>query len=111
MNIEYKGNVLYIKAPSVLTKNKINNFESKIIPLILCLNIKYVTINLENIDLIDKKGVNSIIKISEIVNRNNGKVVLCDLNDYIKSIFKNTDVYDYCFKSKNYKSSLEVFKI
>ena len=111
MNIEYKDNVLYIKAPNVLVGDKTIDFESKIIPIVLCLNIRYITISLEDIDFIDKKGVNSIIKLSQLVGKNNGKVVLCNLNDYIKSSFKKTDIFDYCFKSKNYKSSLEVFKI
>lgn len=110
-DIEYKNNILYVKAPCVLVGNKTNKFESLVIPLILNLNAKYVTIGLKDVDLIDKKGVNSLIKMSTIVNKNKGKLVLCELNEYVKQYFKNTDIFDYCFKSKDFKSSVEVFKI
>ena len=110
-DINYKRNILYIKLDGVLVGNKIEKFESEVIPIILGLNVKYVTINLSNIDLIDKRGIDSIIKISSIINRFKGKLVLCSLNDYVKENFKHSDIFDYCFKSKNEKTSKEVFKI
>jgi len=110
-NIDFKNNVLYIKVDGVLVGNKIEMFESEIIPIILGLGAKNVMINLSNVDLIDKRGINSIIKVSNVVNKFKGKVVLCDINKYINSRFKHSDIFDYCFKSKNEKSSLEVFKI
>ena len=110
-SIDYKKNILYIKVDGVLVGNKINLFESEVIPIILGLNAKYVTINLSNVELIDRRGINSIIKISNVVNRFNGKLVLCSLNNYIKDNFKHSDIFDYCFKSKNENTSKEVFKI
>ena len=110
-DINYIDDILYIKLDGVLVGNKIEQFESEVIPIIFSLKCDKVTINLSQIDLIDKRGINSIIKISNIVNRFKGKVVLCDLNDYVKTNFKHSDIYDYCFKSKNEKTSKEVFKI
>ena len=109
--IDYKKNILYIKLKGVLVGNKTYSFENEVIPIILGLNAKNVTINLKEVELIDTRGINSIIKISNIVNRFKGKVVLCELNDYIKNNFKHSDIFDYCYKSKNEKTSLEVFKI
>ena len=110
-DINYKDDILYIELTGVLVGNKIEKFESEVIPIIFGLRCNKVTINLSKIELIDKRGINSIIKISNIVNRFKGKVVLCDLNDYVKNNFKYSDVFDYCFKSKNEKTSKEVFKI
>lgn len=109
--IDYKKNILYVKLIGILVGNKTYAFENEIIPIILGLSAKNVTINLKEVELIDKRGINSIIKISNIVNRFKGKVVLCELNDYIKNNFKHSDIFDYCYKSKNEKKSLEVFKI
>ncbi len=109
--MDYKNNILYIKVDGVLVGNKINKFENELIPIILSLRSKYVSINLNKVDLIDTRGINSLIKISNIVNTFKGKLVLCDLNNYIEGIFKNSDIFDYCFKSKNEKTSKEVFKI
>ena len=110
-DIDYKKDILYIKVNGVLVGNKIQKFESEVIPIILGLNAKYVTINLKDVDLIDKRGINSLIKVSNIVNRFKGKVVLCELNNYLKDNFKHSDVFDYCYKSKNEKSSIGVFKL
>ena len=110
-DIDYKNNVLNIRIDGVLIGNKVNKFESETIPIVIGLNAKYVSLNLSNVELIDKRGINSIIKLSDVVNRFNGKVVLCNLNDYLKENFKHSDIFDYCFKSKNEKTSLEVFKI
>ncbi len=110
-DIDYKKDILYIKVNGVLVGNKIQKFESEVIPIILGLNAKYVTINLKDVDLIDKRGINSLIKVSNIVNRFKGKVVLCELNNYLKDNFKHSDVFDYCYKSKDEKSSIGVFKL
>ena len=109
--IDYKNNILFIKVDGVLVGNKINKFENELIPIILSLKSKYVSINLNKVDLIDKRGINSLIKISNIVNTFKGKLVLCDLNNYIEDNFNHSDIFDYCFKSKNEKTSKEVFKI
>ena len=109
--IEYKKGILFIKISGVLVGNKINKFESEVIPIVLGLQAGNITINMNDISLIDKRGINSLIKISNLSNKFNGKLVLCNLNDYLKSNFKHSDIFDYCFKSKNEKSSVEVFKI
>ena len=110
-DIDYKKDILYIKVNGVLVGNKVEKFETEVIPIILGLNAKYVTINLKDVDLIDKRGINSLIKVSNVVNRFKGKVVLCELNNYLKDNFKHSDVFDYCYKSKNEKSSIGVFKL
>ena len=110
-DIDYDNNVLYIRIDGVLLGNKTSVFESEVIPLLFGLKCRYVTINLSKVELIDKKGINSLIKIADIVNKFKGKVVLCELNDYVRNNFKHSDIFDYCFKSKNESTSLEVFKI
>ena len=109
--IDYKDDILFIKIDGVLVGNKTNKFESEVIPILFGLQCKYVTINLSKIDLIDKRGIDSLIKISDIVNRFKGKVVLCELNNYVKNNFKHSDIFDYCFKSKNEITSKKVFEI
>lgn len=108
-NIKYKKKVLTIKIIGILVGRKIEEFENEILPIILSLQSKKVVINMENVNLIDKSGINSIIKISNIVNNYNGKVVLCNLNNYLKINLSHSDIFDYCFKSKDEKSTNWVF--
>ena len=113
MNIEinYKHKKLIVKISGKLIGNRVNELERKIIPIILILKSKKVIINLFNIELIDKNGIESIIKISSIINRFNGRLILCSMNDYVKRCFDNSDIYDYCFKSNNERTSELLFNI
>lgn len=110
-NIDYRRGVLFIRINGVLVGNKISQFESEVIPIILGLGSRYVTINLYDLELIDRRGINSIIKISNIVSRYDGKLAICEINDNIKENFRNSDVFEYCFKTKNELTSLGVFTI
>ena len=67
--------------------------------------------NLYNIIMIDNYGLESFIKISNIVNRFNGKVAICDINNDVNNYIKSSDVFDYCFKSKNEESVVGVLNI
>ena len=109
--IKFKKGVLFIRINGILVESKIQKFEEEVIPIILGLNSKYVTINLSNVELIDKKGMNSMIKISNIVDKFNGKVAICEINNKIKENLKKSDVFDYCFRTKNEKTSIGIFKI
>ena len=113
MNIEtnYKNKILNIKINGFLIKNKTNYFESEIIPILLTLKSKKVIINLINTKSVDEYGINSLIKIADLVNRFKGKLVLCNINNNIKDLFKESEIFDYCFKAKNEKTCIEVFNI
>ena len=107
IDIDYKKGILFIRIIGNFIRSNISKFEERIIPIILELTAKKVSINLSNIIMIDNYGLESFIKISNIVNRFNGKVAICDVNNYIKS----SDVFDYCFKSKNEESVVGVLNI
>lgn len=111
LDVEFKKGILFVRVNGILVSSKIKDFENEVLPIILGLNVKYVTINLKNTVLIDKNGINSLIKISNLTQRNDGKTVVCDINDNIKNTIKHSDLFDYCFKSKTELSSSEVFSI
>ena len=58
-----------------------------------------------------KEIIDNIIKISNIVSRHDGKLAICEVSESIKQNFKNSDIYDYCFRTKNELTSLGVFKV
>lgn len=111
IDIDYKKDILFIRIIGNFIRSNIFYFEEKVIPIILELTAKKVSINLFDVCLIDKFGINSFIKLSNIVNRFNGKVVLYNINDSIYDYINTSDVFDYCFKSKNEKYLKGVFSI
>ena len=94
IDIDYKKGILFIRIIGNFIRSNISKFEERIIPIILELTAKKVSINLSN-----------------IVNRFNGKVAICDINNDVNNYIKSSDVFDYCFKSKNEESVVGVLNI
>lgn len=110
-DIDFKRGVLFVRVNGNLVGKKVKQFEESVLPIILGLEARKVTLNLEKVNLIDSIGISSIINLSAIISTWDGKLVLCEINDSIKTSFINSDIYDYCFKTKNELTSLGVFAI
>lgn len=94
--IKYKKNILSIKLNDSLNKDTYYDFESEIIPIVLNLKINKLNINLSKVFIIDDLGINSLIKISSIINGFNGNVDIRGINNCIRNILNNSDLFDYC---------------
>lgn len=110
-NIELRKGILFVRLEGNFTHDKIYDFESIIIPLVLIMSLKGVNIDLSKVEEVSNNNINSIIKISNIVSRYDGKVVISGINDKIKLTLRKSDLFDYCFKSRNERHSREVFSI
>ncbi|MCI7332828.1 MAG: STAS domain-containing protein [Bacilli bacterium] len=110
-NIEFKKGILFVRLNGSFYNETLNVFESRVIPVILGMSLKRVNIDLKDVNFVDKSGIDSIIKISNVVSRYDGKVVISGINDKLKLTLKNSDLFDYCFKAKSEKHSIGIFSI
>ena len=110
-SIEFKKGILFVRLNGSFYDNTSRVFESRVIPLILGMSLDKINIDLSSVKFVDKSGIDSIIKISNVVSRFDGKVVISGINNKIKLTLKNSDLFDYCFKSKNEEHSSGVFSI
>ena len=94
--IKYKKNILYLKINESLNKDTYYNFESEIVPIVLNLKINKLNINLSKVLNIDDIGINSLIKVSSIINGFNGEVDVRGINNSIRNILNESDLFDYC---------------
>ena len=99
IDINYKRKILFININDSLLKKDISNFESLVIPVILQLNCRDVTINL-NINYIDKYGINSIIKICNLESKFDGNVIINKINNNIRKYLNESNLYDYCIHNE-----------
>lgn len=101
MNIKlyYKKKHIFIDINNTLTKKDISEFELLVIPILIELKYRDVTINL-NINRIDKYGINSIIKICNLETKFNGNVVLNKINNNIRKYLNDSDIYNYCLHNE-----------
>ena len=103
-NIEFKKGILFVRLNGSFYNETLNVFESRVIPVILGMSLKRVNIDLKDVNFVDKSGIDSIIKISNVVSRYDGKVVISGINDkvyktyslereYTKEYYKYLDGY------------------
>lgn len=111
IRIEYDNGILKLKVCGLFVGKRILDFEQEVIPIILGLNSRYVIVDFNDVDACDSLCAQSIIKISTLVSRYDGKVVLYGIHDEALISLRENDVFDYCFKALNYNKSLEVLKI
>ncbi len=110
-SIEFRKGILFIRIKGVLVGSRVRLFEEEVIPILLRLDAKNVTVNLYDVSLIDNRGIDSLIKLSNIINNHKGKLAVCEINDNISSNISNSNIFEYCFRTKNELTYLGVFSI
>lgn len=110
-NIEFRKGILFIRIKGSLTRKYINKFESDILPVILKQGLRYVVVNLENLEAIDNYGIDSLSNLYEIIRRNKGRTSFCNLNEKIRDKIECSDIFDKYFNTNNELTALELFKL
>lgn len=101
INIEYREEIMFVKLKGELTKNTINKLDKKVTKKVEGLNICNLVFNVENLKIIDYKGINKLLYNYEIIKKNKGKILLCGNNINIKKILKNSRILKYILEIKD----------
>lgn len=88
MNYEFRKGVLFIRLFGSLDHKNITKISSNIDELIALFGLKYIVFNLDDLSYIDKEGINFILKYHNIINHQNGKLIICDKNDQFNRLSK-----------------------
>lgn len=109
ISLEFRKGILFVRLGGRLTKKTVNKFNNEVTNMIKQNGIRNVVFNISKLKEIDLKGINSLFYNYEICRDNNGKLIICGLNesnslDKIKKshLLKYTDSSD---------SELEVFNL
>ena len=89
MNYEFRKGVLFIRLYGSLDHKNIKKISTNIADLIAEFGLKYIVFNLDDLIYIDKEGVNFILKYHNIINNQNGKLIICDKNDQFSRLNHN----------------------
>ena len=95
IDMRFKQGILFIRLNGILNGDTCMKLEESISTLIEDNGIKYVLFNLNNLDYIDKYGINLILKNYINITNNNGNLIICGIEKlftYTNSITnKNLD--------------------
>jgi anti-anti-sigma factor len=110
--MEFNKGILFIRLNGSLTKYYNKEFRSEVFPVVLKHEFKYIVLNMENLNLIDEKGIRCLIDLNRIVSSWNGRTSICSLiNHDVKNCIERNKVYDYYYNTYDELSAIGVFKI
>lgn len=112
IKMEFIRGILFCRLDGALVTKNIPVFENSIIPIVLNQGIKYIVINLEKVNVIDMKGIESLMKLNYITFNNKGKITLCSLinNQVKKALHEYNENYDF-YETEDELSALGVIKL
>ena len=108
--MKYKHDILFIKPYGNIMKTDINDFNYKVIPIIVKLDIKDVVLNMENVKKIDKALIDVLSSLNYLIRKNSGRFVICSLNKIYEKLFSRLSD-EFVFNAIDEISSMEVLKI
>ena len=86
--IELKqGTVSTFKLQGRLDSNTSQSFEKRLLDAISD-GIKNVIIDFKDLDYISSAGLRVILKATKTLKREDGKIMLCSMQDYVKEVFE-----------------------
>ena len=87
MNFEFRKGLLFIRLKGVLNKENSKELSSCLDQFIHEKGVRYFVINLENLEYLDKDGLDVIQNKYEDMILHNGKLVICGYqNEYVKTM-------------------------
>ena len=95
-------------AKGILNGDTCNMLDNNLTKLITSNGVKYVLLNLEELDYIDKYGTNIIIKNYLNIKDNNGKLIIVGIN---KLFSYNENIFDNLYQIKDEKKVFNLVNI
>lgn len=93
---EIRKGILFIRLKGQLNKNTVHILEHEVTELVKDNGISNIVFNLDELDEIDIKGINALYYNYELVTRNQGKSMLCNLkNKDVKKRIINSHLLNY----------------
>jgi anti-sigma B factor antagonist len=84
---ENQGGINIYKLNGRLDSNTSQGFEKKIFQAIDD-GSKSMIVDFKNLDYISSAGLRVILKATKALKREDGKIMLCDMQDYVKEVFE-----------------------
>jgi len=110
--MEFRKGILFVRLHGKLTKDTIREFQEEVIYRIQKNGIHNVVINVEDLEDLDLKGINSLFYCYESCKKNRGTALLCgNTKESIKQRIDKGRLCHYMFHISNELEALEQVKI
>lgn len=107
----HKG-ILFIRLNGKLEKNTISKLKNEVTQLIKDNGIRNIVFNISNLISIDCYGINALLNNYELVKQNNGKSLICGVNNnLVKARINNSRLLNYMYETSNELSAINMINL
>lgn len=103
MNISHK--TIFARLIGELDESTINEVRNKLIDYINRYDIKNLVLNMKDLTFMDSTGIGLILGRYEQLKKNNGNIILCNLNENVKRIIMLSGLTKICTLRENEESA------
>ena len=112
INMEFRKGILFVRLYGKLIRDTTLEFQEEVIDRIQENGLHTVVINIEGLEELDIKGINSLLYCYESCKKNRGTALLCGINrETIKNRLTKERVLKYMFQITNELDALNKIKI
>ena len=110
--VEYRKGILFIRLIGNLVKETVPILEIDVNTIIKENQIRYIVINMEELENIDRKGIHMLYYIYELSKKNKGNTLICNLKkEDVKKRLKQNRIFHYIKEIRNELVAFELIKI
>lgn len=110
--VEYRKGILFIRLIGNLVKETVPILEIDVNTIIKENQIRYIVINMEELENIDRKGIHMLYYIYELSKKNKGNTLICNLKkEEVKKRLKQNRIFHYIKEIRNELVAFELIKI
>lgn len=112
INMEFRKGILFIRLKGALNVKTINKLEKEVTELVSENGIRNLVFNLEEVNNIDVKGIDALLKNYKLCKQNDGKTLICNLdNSLVKHRIYNSRLLNYMYEASDEISAINVLNL
>lgn len=109
IDMEFRKGILFIRLSGKLDKTTIGKLNREVTELVKDNGIKNIVFNIDKLTSIDLKGINSLLYNYELSRMNDGKAMLCGVNNsLVRYRISNSRLFNYMYEVSDELSAIKV---
>lgn len=112
INYEFRKGILFIRLSGTLNKNTVEKLQNEVTDMIKDNGIRNVVFNVSDLNVIDIKGINSLLYNYELCRSNKGQSLLCGLkNSLVRHRIENSRLLKYMNETSDELSAFNIINL
>lgn len=112
IDMEFRKGVLFVRLKGELTKDTVDTLNEEVTKRVEKNGINNVVFNIEELSVIDIKGIHALFYNYEVCHKGHGKTLLCGLNNnLVKHRIEHSRLLKYMYETSDELSALNMIQL